>query len=235
MGFSIGFIAFLMKLVEEHLIEYVLDVMIYVTQNEENYHAHNFVNDGTIPWLIYGSAAAFFALCGGTLTTYYGPAAAGSGIAELIGYLNGINMPDFLSIPTLITKIIGVTCAVCAKLCVGKEGPLAHIGANVGALVLYLPRMEIFRNDDKKRVFIAAGASAGVAVAFGAPIGGALFCYELSKPNTFWKFMMIWKVFLSCSIATFTMACFQYATSSNTQFKGDWSGSSVKFGSFGGI
>jgi hypothetical protein len=26
-----------------------------------------------------------------------------------------------------------------AKLCVGKEGPLAHVGSNCGILTLYLP------------------------------------------------------------------------------------------------
>ena len=147
----------------------------------------------------------FFGLLASAMTTYWGQGAAGSGVAELIGYLNGINYPQFIEVPTLVTKVFGVTLAVCAKLCVGKEGPLAHIGANIGPLLLYLPGYELFRNDETKRVFIAAGASAGVAVAFGSPIGGALFCYELSKPNTFWKFMMIWKVFLSCAFATFSM------------------------------
>jgi len=111
-------------------------------------------------------------------------------VAELIGYLNGVNMEGFLKISTLITKVIGVTLAVAGKLCVGKEGPLAHIGAIVGASILYIPGLgfEHLRNDETKRLFIAAGASTGVSAAFGAPIGGALFCYELSKPNTFWKF-----------------------------------------------
>lgn len=53
---------------------------------------------------------------------------------------------------------------------------------------------------------MAAGAAAGVSVAFGAPIGGALFAYEISKPNTFWNFGMLWKVFLSTSIACFVLA-----------------------------
>jgi len=53
--------------------------------------------------------------------------------------MNGINYPDFISVPTLITKIIGVTFAVCGKLCVGKEGPLAHIGAILGVLTAYIP------------------------------------------------------------------------------------------------
>ena len=52
---------------------------------------------------------------------------------------------------------------------------------------------------------IAAGASAGVSTAFGAPIGGALFAYELSKLNTFWTFSMLWRVFAASSIATFVL------------------------------
>ena len=87
------------------------------------------------------------------LTTYWGPAAAGSGVAELIGYLNGVNLPGFIGIPTLVTKIIGVSFAVSGKLCVGKEGPLAHIGANIGLLALYIPifNFDFLQNDEKKR------------------------------------------------------------------------------------
>lgn len=54
---------------------------------------------------------------------------------------------------------------------------------------------------------IAAGASAGVSTAFGAPIGGALFSYEISKPNTFWTFSMLWRVFACSSVATFLLGC----------------------------
>lgn len=142
------------------------------------------------------------------MTTYYGPAAAGSGIAELIGYVNGINYSGFIGINTLITKIFGVVCAVSGSICVGKEGPLAHIGGIIGAMVLYLPgrSFEFLRNDESKRLFIAAGASAGVSVAFGSPIGGALFIYETSQADTFWKFQMLWKVFFTCCTATFTLA-----------------------------
>lgn len=53
---------------------------------------------------------------------------------------------------------------------------------------------------------IAAGAACGIAVSFGAPIGGALFAYEISKPNTFWTFSGLWKVFAATSIAVFTLS-----------------------------
>lgn len=67
--------------------------------------------------------------------------------------MNGINYPDFIGIPTLLTKCIGVTLAVCGKLCIGKEGPLAHIGAVIAVMVAYIPGLgnEFTLNDDKKR------------------------------------------------------------------------------------
>ena len=148
-----------------------------------------------------------YGLLAGLLTTYWGPGAAGSGVAELIGYLNGVDYKDFLGFKTLITKIFGVILAVNARLCVGKEGPLAHIGANLGAMVLYIPGLgfEFLRNDDKKRQFICAGAAVGISAAFGAPIGGTLFCFELSKTNTFWKFSMLYKVFFACCTGSFCL------------------------------
>lgn len=163
----------------------------------------------------------------------------GSGVAEIIGFLNGVNYPEFLNFKTLITKIIGVTLSVSGKLCVGKEGPLAHIGAIIGVSVLYMPGLDLrfLRNDENKRLFAAAGASTGVSVAFGAPIGGALFCYELSQPNTFWKFAMIWKVFFSCAIGTFTLAICEalhikvmHPDIPKEDFMEKFSGSALKFG-----
>ena len=105
------------------------------------------------PWLMFATMSAFCGFFAGLLTTYYGPGASGSGVAEFIGYINGVNYPDFISVPTLITKIVGVTFAVTGKLCIGKEGPLAHIGAICGVLVLHIPKMgfENLRNHDKRR------------------------------------------------------------------------------------
>ncbi len=159
-------------------------------------------------WLFFSGISVGFVLVACAMTIFWGPGANGSGVAELIGYFNGINYPNVVGFETFATKVFGVVLAVVGGLCVGKEGPLAHIGANIGAVVVYLPlpRFDWFRNDTYKRNMMAAGCSAGVSAAFGAPVGGALFAFEISKPNVFWKFSVIWKVFLSCALSVFTLA-----------------------------
>ena len=154
--------------------------------------------------------SVLFVFIASTATVFWGPGANGSGVAELMGYLNGINYPGLFGFETYVTKVFGVVLAVCGGLCVGKEGPLAHIGAIVGIVTAYLPlpRHEFLQNDTFKRRLISAGTSAGVSCAFGAPIGGTLFAYEISKPNNFWKFSVLWKVFFTCAIAVFSLAIF---------------------------
>ena len=90
-------------------------------------------------WLFFSGLSASFVLVASAVTVYWGPGANGSGVAELIGYLNGINYPGTVGFETFVTKVFCVVLAVVGGLCVGKEGPLAHIGANVGAVVAFLP------------------------------------------------------------------------------------------------
>ena len=73
------------------------------------------------------------------LTVYIAPGAAGSGIPELMGVLNGVKYPNIFTKRVLLIKVIGVILAVSGTLCIGKEGPLAHIGAIVAILCLEAP------------------------------------------------------------------------------------------------
>ena len=45
-----------------------------------------------------------------------------------------------------------------------------------------------------------------MSAAFGSPIGGALFAYEISKPTTFWTFRTLWLVFFTSAVSTLTLA-----------------------------
>lgn len=61
------------------------------------------------------------------------PASAGSGIPEVKCFLNGINLPRVMRIKTLIAKLFGVVFSVSGGLPCGKEGPMIHSGACIGA------------------------------------------------------------------------------------------------------
>uniref|UniRef100_H3BYC3 Chloride channel protein n=1 Tax=Tetraodon nigroviridis TaxID=99883 RepID=H3BYC3_TETNG len=129
------------------------------------------------------------------------PVAAGSGIPEIKSYLNGVRIPGVVRLRTFLCKVVGVVFSVAGGLFVGKEGPMIHSGAVVGA---GLPQFQsitfksirfdfpYFRSDRDKRDFVSAGAAAGVAAAFGAPIGGTLF--SLEEGSSFWNQALTWKV-----------------------------------------
>lgn len=163
-----------------------------------------------IGWLVDLSFAVLYMIIASVITMYVGPGAMGSGVAEAMGMLNGVKYPNFIGIRTFLVKTIGIIFVVSSGLCGGKEGPLVHIGVSVAILTIYLPIpiFKYFRNDTEKRKFIAIGAAAGVSAAFGAPIGGSLFAYEISKPSPFWSFSLTWKVFFASSISCFFLEIF---------------------------
>jgi chloride channel 7 len=90
-------------------------------------------------WTVFLLISVLFGGTASAITVWIGPGAMGSGIAELMGYFNGIHIDKLIGVRTLIVKILGTCLGVSASLAIGKEGPLAHIGACVGHMVLYMP------------------------------------------------------------------------------------------------
>ena len=122
--------------------------------------------------------------------------AAGSGIPEIKTILSGFVIPNFLDFKVLAIKAIGAVFAVSTGMCLGKEGPFVHISTCVAYLVgMLLPKYR--ENDRKMRELLSAGCSAGLSVAFGAPIGGVLFSYE--EISTYFPRKVLWRAFL-CSL-----------------------------------
>ena len=104
--------------------------------------------------------------------------AASSGIPEIKTILSGFVIPHFLDFKVLLVKAVGATFAVSTGMCLGKEGPFVHISTCAGYLVAsFFPKYR--DNPRKMREMLSVACSSGLSVAFGAPIGGVLFSYEV--------------------------------------------------------
>jgi CIC family chloride channel protein len=106
------------------------------------------------------------------LVRRYSPYASGSGIPHVEAVVSGELPPaPFCLIPV---KFAGGLLAIGAGLALGREGPSVQMGASLAHLVGTIFR----RGWPDCRVLIAAGAGAGLATAFNAPIAGAVFVLE---------------------------------------------------------
>jgi chloride channel protein, CIC family len=120
--------------------------------------------------LILASSAA--TCVAASLVRRVSPQAAGSGIPQVEAILEGqMREPPFRIIPV---KFIGGVLAIGSGLALGREGPSVHMAGTIGHLVGQVFR----RNWPDCRVLLAAGAGAGLATAFNAPIAGAVFVLE---------------------------------------------------------
>lgn len=131
---------------------------------------------------------------------YY--SAAGSGVAEVRVILSGFVLHGFLGLKTLVIKSVGLVLSVASGLSLGKEGPYVHIATCVGNIACRLFE-KYDRNDGKRREVLSAAAAAGVAVAFGAPLGGVLF--GLEEVAYFFPAKTLFRTFFCCIIAALTL------------------------------
>jgi chloride channel 3/4/5 len=131
---------------------------------------------------------------------YY--SAAGSGVAEVRVILSGFVLHGFLGLKTLIVKTVALILSVASGLSLGKEGPFVHIATCVGNIACRL-FTKYDHNDGKRREVLSAAAAAGVAVAFGAPIGGVLF--SLEEVAYFFPAKTLFRTFFCCIVAALTL------------------------------
>lgn len=113
-----------------------------------------------------------FGLIIGLLVKYIFPEARGSGINQTKAALYVYN--GYISGRTMIGKFILSALAIGSGQSLGPEDPSLQIGAGVASVVgrrLHLSR-------ERLRLFAPAGAAAGLAVAFNAPISAILFVIE---------------------------------------------------------
>jgi chloride channel 3/4/5 len=134
---------------------------------------HNVATD----FAMYSLWGVFFAGTAAFLCKHFAIFAAGGGINEVKTIVSGHVAPRYFNAWTMFVKALCVSCSTGSGLAVGKEGPFVHLGACSSDVIGRLFGSS-FRNGVKRRELISAGAGGGLAVAFGAPIGGVVFAIE---------------------------------------------------------
>lgn len=105
------------------------------------------------------------------------------------GEVMGYGFPHFLEMVNLgnarikrrwiVVKAMGAALSLGSGASVGREGPIAQIGGAIGSAVAQLRRLSA----ERAKVLVAAGAGAGIATTFNAPIGGLMFAQEIVLLN----------------------------------------------------
>lgn len=106
------------------------------------------------------------------LVRRFSPEATGSGIPRVEAVLHDNLVP--LAFRMIPVKFVGGLLAMGSGLALGREGPSVQMGAGISNS---LGRLFALGAADT-RTLIAAGAGAGLATAFNAPVAGAVFVLE---------------------------------------------------------
>ena len=134
-----------------------------------------------IGWIVPVAFISTGAAVARLMVVHISPEAAGSGLQRVEAVFAGEVKPASHTI--LPVKFFGGIVAIGSGLALGREGPMAQMGASVATLVSRF----LVRHDEDAKVIDAAGAGAGIAVAFNAPIGGSIFVFEeLTSSFTPW-------------------------------------------------
>jgi len=137
--------------------------------------------DATIVWAHGRQFVGFLVIVTGCAATVafaawlvrrFSPYASGSGIPQVEAILTDALPPTPARL--LLVKFFGGLSAIGAGLALGREGPSVQMGAAVAHIVARISG----RTWLDCKVLIAAGAGAGLATAFNAPIAGAVFVLE---------------------------------------------------------
>jgi len=131
--------------------------------------SHNYAPLGILIPIIYGAVGAG---AGVWLVQKVAPAASGSGIPHLKAVLHRLKEMRWARI--LLVKFFGGILSIGGGLALGREGPTIQMGGCVGQMV----SRWLGSTPRERQTLIAAGAGAGLAAAFNAPLSGLVFVLE---------------------------------------------------------
>jgi CIC family chloride channel protein len=127
--------------------------------------------EGLIAALALGSLGSGIGLW---LVRRFGPEAAGSGIPDLKSVVMGGKQLHWKRV--LPVKFLAGVAGIGGGLTLGREGPTVQIGGATGLMVSTWFRVK--QGEGERKALISAGAAAGLAAAFNAPLAGLIFVLE---------------------------------------------------------
>ncbi|XP_043228054.1 uncharacterized protein LOC122384578 [Amphibalanus amphitrite] len=152
-----------------------------------------------ITWFILTAGIAIIVAL--TLSWFI-PTAAGSGFPELKAYLQGVKMENAFSPFTCMGKLVFLPIILSSALPLGREGPMTHVAA---IFALFITKIfkdisveELERHTGNE--LVAAACTIGVAVTYGAPVGGVLFSIEATR--TYFAVRNYWRGFFAAVCGT---------------------------------
>ncbi|KAM7427325.1 Chloride channel protein 2 [Porites harrisoni] len=178
------------------LISFVLDLAIEKCQTAHiwlyNVSSNTFVQ--YIVWTCFPLTLITFSV---GFTYLVSPHAIGSGIPEMKVILRGTVLKRYLSLRTLIAKVIGLLTALGSSIPIGKEGPFVHIASMVArSMGKFVASFKgIYTNESRNTEMLAAACAVGVSSCFGSPIGGVLFSIEVTA--TYFAVRNYWRGFFA--------------------------------------
>jgi H+/Cl- antiporter ClcA len=102
----------------------------------------------------------------------------GPGLSALVA---AVQNAQEVSVVRPVTKMVAAAVSLGSGASLGPEGPSVEIGANLGLLLGQALRV----SQERQRLLLGAGAAAGIAAGFNAPIAGVFFALEIVLGTTF--------------------------------------------------
>ncbi len=159
-------------------------------------HIYPYKNYLWVPYVVTSTIMIFIAI---HLVKRIAPEACGSGIQEIEGILE--DKRDANALKVLFVKFFGGMMSLGSGMAMGREGPTVQIGGTVGQIIGETLKL---KKDDIK-ILIAAGAGAGLATTFNAPLAGILFVFEEMKKQFKYCYTSVQSVVAACIVSTMVL------------------------------
>ncbi len=150
--------------------------------------------DGISAWVYAIAFAAISIMISLYLVKKYAPESSGSGVQDIEGALDGLRSLRWKWV--LPIKFVASLFSIGSGFLLGREGPTIQIGANIGKMI-----KDIFKDPDfDNNPLVSAGAAAGLASAFNAPLAGIVFVIEEMHDHFKFNFYSVSAIMLASGI-----------------------------------